>query len=128
MYKMVVMKKALLLLISIFLVSCTQNDDTLLIRIKNVSQFDYSDIVVNTSGGENNYGDLPSNGVSNYKAFDLAYRYAFIELKIDGATFTIQPIDYVGETPLNGGKYTYEVNAANSNEQYSRLSLNLVED
>ena len=123
------MKKFYFLLISILLVSCTQNDsDLLLLRIKNTSQFDYTDVVVNTSGGEHNYGTISSNQSSDYKAFDLAYRYAFVELKIDGSTYTIQPIDYVGETPLDNGKYTYEINATNSGDQYSRLTLTLEED
>ena len=126
---MVIMKKVYFLLISIFLVSCTHNDDdTLLLRIKNTSQFDYNDVVVNTSGGEHNYGKVNSNQASDYKAFDLAFRYAFVELKIDGNTYTIQPIDYVGETPLVNGKYTYEINASNSGDQYSRLTLTLAED
>jgi len=123
------MKKVYFLLISIFLISCTHNDDdTLLLRIKNTSQFDYTDIVVNTSGGEHNYGKVNSYQASDYKVFDLAFRYAFVELKIDGNTYTIQPIDYVGETPLDNGKYTYEINASNSGDQYSRLTLTLAED
>ena len=115
------MKKFYFLLISILLVSCTQNDsDLLLLRIKNTSQFDYTDVVVNTSGGEHNYGTISSNQSSDYNAF--------VELKIDGSTYTIQPIDYVGETPLDNGKYTYEINATNSGDQYSRLTLTLEED
>ena len=122
------MKKAAFLLLTIFLFSCSQNDNDTLIKIKNLSQFDYSDLIVNTSGGENSYGDVNSNQTSDYKVFDFAYRYAFIELKINGDTFTVQPIDYVGETPLKNGKYTYEINAANSGDQYSRLTLTLAED
>ena len=122
------MKKAAFLLLTIFLFSCSQNDNNTLIKIKNLSQFDYSDLIVNMSGGENSYGDVNSNQTSDYKVFDFAYRYAFIELKINGDTFTVQPIDYVGETPLKNGKYTYEINAANSGDQYSRLTLTLAED
>jgi len=123
------MKNVYFVLVSIFLVSCTQNDDDiLLLRIKNTSQFDYADVVVNTSGGEHIYGMVNSNQASDYKVFDLAYRYAFVELKIDGNTYTIQPIDYVGETPLDNGKYTYEINASNSGDQYSRLTLTLAEE
>jgi len=126
---MVIMRKVYFLLITIFLVSCTQNDDdTLLIRIKNTSQFNYTDVVVNTSGGEHNYSTVNANQASDYKVFDLAFRYTFVELKINGNTYTIQPIDYVGETPLDDGKYTYEINAANSGDQYSRLALTLTED
>ena len=62
-----------------------------------------------------------------YQTFDLAYRYAFVELEIDGKTYTLQPIDYVGETPLENGNYTYSIEAA-INERYNTLSLNLMYD
>ncbi len=81
------------LLISLFLLGCSNtNSDITLIRVKNISQFDFEDIIVNTSGGENNYGNVISNEVTEYKTFDFAYPYAFIELKIDNNTYTIQPI------------------------------------
>jgi len=126
------MKKVYFLLISIFILSCSQNDDTAekntLIRVKNVSQFEFKDVLVNTSGGEQNFGNIDINRDSDYKSFDFAYHYAFIELKIDGNTFTLQPIDYVGETKLDNGKYTYEVNATDNGSQYSRLTLTLIKD
>ncbi len=126
------MKKLYFLLISVFIFSCSQSDDVIeknvLIRVKNVSQFEFNNVLVNTSGTEQNFGNININQGSDYKSFDFAYRYAFIELKIDGNTYTLQPIDYVGETKLDNGKYTYEVNAANNGSQYSRLTLTLIED
>ena len=83
------MKKTVLI-ISVLLTffSCTSDDVTetgdILIRIENKSSSDFKNILVNTSGGENNYGDLNSNQFSDYKKFELAYRYAFVELSIDG--------------------------------------------
>ncbi len=116
-----------------FQFSCSGDDDVadsgdVQIRIKNVSQFDYTNIIVNTSGGENHYGGLSSQQTSDYGAFEFAYRYAFVELQIDAETFTIQPIDYVGETKLNPGAYTYEIGANDTTEQYGRLSIKLVAD
>jgi len=126
------MKRIYLLLISIFILGCSQSDDTvakdILIRVKNASQFEFNDVLVNTSGGEQNFGNININQDSDYKSFDFAYHYAFIELKIDGNTFTLQPIDYVGETKLDNGKYTYEINAADNGSQYSRLTLTLIKD
>ncbi len=114
------------------MLSCTQTDDTieknLLIRVKNISQFEFNNVLVNTNGGEQNFGNIDVNQNSDYKSFDFAYRYAFIEVVIDGNTFTIQPIDYVGETKLVNGRYTYEVNATNNGSQHSRLTLTLIED
>lgn len=71
------------------------------------------------------FGNLNSNLNSEYKTFDFAYRYAFVEFEIDGETFTLQPIDYVGETPLENGKYSYKINV-NPNSQFERVTLELV--
>ena len=128
------MKKSsviLSVLIAICLISCDESNrfaNEVQIRIKNTSTYDYTDIQVNTSGGQNAYNDLIAGAASAYKTFEFAYSYAFIELLIDGVTFTIQPIDYVGETKLATGQYTYEVGAADMGGQYDRLSLHLIED
>lgn len=118
------MKYVLSIVLALSLLACTSEDE-LLIRVKNTSAFEFTNIVVNTGGGEHQYGSLISGEASTYKSYKSAYNYAFIELQIEGETYTIQPIDYVGETQLSNGKYTYEVNAATSGEQYSRLSINL---
>jgi hypothetical protein len=104
----------LLLPVLIFLNACSKKDpsfDAVLIRIKNSGTFNYENVVVNTGGGENNYGSIPSGQFSEYKEFTSAYRYAYIRLEINGQTALLQPFDYVGETPLENGKYTYVVTA-----------------
>ncbi|WP_152558139.1 hypothetical protein [Altibacter lentus] len=98
------------------------------IRLANKSQYLYESIRVNTSTGSVSFGDLSAMQESAYKEFELAYRYAFIELEIGGVIFTIQPIDYGGETPLKNGKYTYEIRANDSQDRYGKLSLSLVRD
>ena len=103
-------------------------DSKVQIRLANVSSLDYKNIVVNTSTGNVNFEDLNAGQISDYKSFDLAYRYAFVELEINGETYTIQPIDYVGETPLENGKYTYQIDANESLEKFGKLSISLVED
>lgn len=122
------MKKTLILIISmVTLISCFNDDnnkaDLLNIRLSNISQFDFENIVVNTSTGNTDFENISSQQITNYKKFQTAYRYAFVELEIDGETFTLQPIDYVGETPLENGNYTYQIDVDNSN-----LSLTLIKD
>lgn len=127
------MKKIFILIFSIStLISCSGDDDNktskLNIRLSNVSQFDFQNIVVNTSTGNTSYEDIGSQQMTGYKSFQTAYRYAFVELQIDGETYTIQPIDYVGETPLKNGNYTYQIDANDSQERYHKLSLTLIEE
>lgn len=104
-----------LLPVLLFLNGCSPEDEAIRIRIKNSSAFNYENVYVNTSGGENNYGNLQSGQISEYKEFGSAYRYAYIRLEVNGQTAVIQPFDYVGETLLENGKYTYEVAADGTN-------------
>lgn len=122
------MKKNLILIISIVtLISCSKNEDNnpseLKIRLSNISQFDFENIVVNISTANTRFENINSQQKTNYKTFQTAYRYAFVELEIDGLKFTYQPIDYAGETPLENGNYTYQIDVNNSN-----LSLILIKD
>lgn len=127
------MKKILILLISIFtLLSCSKDDQNNLsglnIRISNVSKYDFQNIIVNTTTGDVNFDNLKAKQKSDYKVFLKAYRYAYIQLEIDGKTYKLVPIDYVGETLLENGNYTYQLDASDSNDQYSKLSLTLIKD
>lgn len=135
-YKSMAMKKIglfVLIALAVLAKSCSYNDDyieegTVQLRISNISAFDFKDIYVDTGGNDFYYGDLPSGTSSSYAQFDFAYRYAFIELTIDGEVYTVQPIDYVGEEKLESGLYTYRINALPTGNQYDRLSLELQED
>ena len=84
--------------------------------------------MVNTSSGNTNFENINSQETTNYKTFEMAYRYAFVELEIDGEKYTSQPIDYVGETPLENGNYTYEIDINDAQEQYKELTLTLIKE
>ncbi|MFL1010884.1 hypothetical protein [Flavisericum labens] len=120
------LKIFLSLFVTIFALQGCADDDLkntqALIRISNVSTFDYKNITVNSA----DYKNLNSGEKSEYKLFEKAYRYGFVELEINGEIYTIQPIDYVGESPLEKGKYTYQIDANDSTDQYGKLNLTLV--
>ena len=113
-----------------YFIACSPEDyeTSVRIRLKNSSTYTMTDILVNTSGGQQFYGDLEPNQKSVYKIFEFAYSYAFIELKIHNRTYTLQPIDYVWETVLQDGNYTYEIYANESGNQYDKLSIKLIQD
>jgi len=129
------MKKIFLLFVIGVLFSCSNdtNEDkpipqtsSVQIRIQNASSYKFENIIVNTFNKDTNFENLSSNQKSVFKSFDLAYGYAFVQLQISGKTYTYQPIDYVGETPLVNGNYTYKI-TVNSNP-YQELSLELIKD
>ena len=109
-----------------------EKEDTLetgqiLIRIENTSKFTYKDIKVKLDE-EREYENLSSGETSAYRPFSRAYRYAYVELKINGKRYVLQPIDYFGEEELKEGKYTYQITADNSSNEYGRLDLTFKED
>ena len=111
------------------LLGCSREESSIVdIRIRNVSSYDFENVVLDTEGGEGTFENIPSQQTSGYKTFAYAYRYAYVELQIDGVTLTLQPNDYVGEKKLDEGNYTYEIDAGFSDEQNGWLSLVLVKD
>jgi len=109
-----------------------EKEDTLetgqiLIRIENTSKFTYKDIKVKLDE-EREYENLSSGETSVYRPFSRAYRYAYVELKINGKRYVLQPIDYFGEEELKEGKYTYQITADDSSNEYGRLDLTFKED
>ncbi|MCU4156592.1 hypothetical protein J1N10_11445 [Carboxylicivirga sp. A043] len=127
------MKKILILVISIVaIISCSKDDNDktarVMIRLSNVSQYNFQNIIVNTSTGRVNFNNLTSGQKTPYKDFEKAYSYAFVELEINGKTYTIQPIDWDTESLSANRYYTYQIDANDSQNQYTRLSLSLIEE
>jgi hypothetical protein len=126
------MKNSLIILaLFTLLFSCTEAEidpSAVNIRLANTSNFDYKNIVINTTTGNVRFGDLNSGKSSEYKAFEMAYRYAYVELEINGNILKLQPFDYVGETPLENGKYTYEIYTDSPDQEYGSLSITLIKD
>ncbi len=120
-----------IILLAFTILSCSTDDEKVSevsIRVANESEYDFENVIVNSSSGTKDFENIDSQDSSPYQVFESAYRYAFVELLIDGETYTMQPIDYVGETPLEDGFYTYIINANDSQDQYGKLSLTLRND
>lgn len=94
------------------------------IRVANNSSFAFDRVDVVFPEDEVSYGAVPAHFASGYHTVETAYRYAYIEVEIDGEELRIQPIDYVGEEPLEPGRYTYALNVTVE----GHLTLELRED
>ena len=77
------------------------------IRVANRSTRDFDRVLVNFYDEPVEYGSIPSGTVSAYRVAKGAFRYAYVEVRMDTARLVLQPIDFVGETPLENGRYTY---------------------
>lgn len=122
-------KKLLLFIYLVILsyqIACTVKDDhELAIRIENTSIYDFTDVTVESGGDTHYYGSVSSKQSSDYQSFDFAYRYAFVELQIEGKTYRLQPTDYVGERKLDSGNYTYVLNLHDLDGKHGSLSISL---
>ncbi len=86
------------------------NDDTEVeIRVQNTSSFAIENLRISTGGGDFTYKSLEPGEFSDYKIYDYSYSYFFTSFSIDTNNFVQQPIDYVGESKIKNGKYTYRI-------------------
>ena len=87
-----------------------------LVRFRNVSAHDLVDFTYQSGGEALSFSVIPAGVVTDYREIDQSYRYGFVELHVDGQRFTLQPIDYVGETTLGAGSFTFRVDVDTSSE------------
>jgi len=90
------------------------------IRLKNDSDHDFENVKVIFPSREENFENLKKGEVTSYRSIKIAYKYAYIELFVENEKFVLQPIDYVGETPLGKGHFTYVLRI-----NFEERSLNL---
>lgn len=95
------------------------------IRVQNASAVVMQDVVVGfpevtTGGGDPvepgdaesgdvDYGTIDPGAATPYRTIGKAYRYTAVTVLVEGEEVELVPIDYVGEDPLDGGRYTYEL-------------------
>ena len=120
------MKKLLVIVFSaIFLISCTDRDDeveAVNIRVRNLSTWTFDRLQVGEP--DKVHEMVAPDAFTEYLEYEEAYRYAYLEILSGAETFVLQPIDFVGETPLPIGLYTYELDITEEGE----VLLNFVVD
>ncbi len=72
----------------------------------NNSTHDFADLTFDTF----EWGDLAAGEQTDFYAVDKAYDYTYVNFFVGDVEFTIQPIDFMGETPVEPGAYIYEIN------------------
>jgi len=88
-----------LLLLTLFALSSHATE----IRVRNDSKVDFKNVVV----GGKKYGDIKQGATTDYQTWKTAYSYSSVSLVANSKPMRIQPYDYVGESPLDDGHYTY---------------------
>ena len=124
------MKKLKWVWLAILLVSCTEGDkkQEVMIRVQNLSNYDYENVVVSSGGPEYLFGNIAAQETSDYILFENAYRYAYVKVEIEGEFLVLQPVDYVGESNLKSGNYTYQIGVTGSGNDPGSLTFVLRTD
>ena len=94
-----------------------------LLRVENRSQMDFTSVHVQFMDEPEYYGAVEAGALSDYRPFETAYRYGLVVAQTPDTTYRLQPIDYVGESPLGTGRYTYRLTVDDGH-----FGLTLVED
>jgi hypothetical protein len=82
-------------------------DEHVLIRACNDTGKDMSGLTYHEKFVE---GALPKKGCTPFRETQRAYSYTYAEFTLGKADkFVIQPIDYMGETPLAGGHWSFHI-------------------
>lgn len=113
------------------LAGCSKEEEPLssiFIRVANASKYDFDKTIINTTTGKVNFGKLNSGKKTEYRDFEVAYEYAYVELHMSGSTFVMAPRDYVGSEPLENGIYTYKIKVNACHRDYAEVNLELVKD
>lgn len=103
--------------------SACDKTNMVLIRVENGTGYDITEVFVSGPEDDHQYGDLKVGEKSDYKTYEEAYRYAFCTFNIDTSQFTIQPIDFVGESLLKPGKYAYRLTISDLNSPWASMEL-----
>jgi hypothetical protein len=127
---MPVMKKLVLVslisIIVLFLYACKKTENSpegpTDVRVKNLSDITFFQVIVNTSGGIDTLGNISPGGYSEYFRFDKAFPKAEISAKINGLSFSTGGVNYNGMTYIGQAKITYEVYISNSTNKTLSIS------
>lgn len=82
-------------------------DDTVEVRLENISRTRVDEVMLYLPDTTLTFLDLPPDSPTPYLEVRRAYRMATVQAVLGPDTARLQVIDFVGETPLARGKYSY---------------------
>lgn len=87
------------------------------VRLQNISDFTYTELFVDTSEGQNEYGTLVPGETSEYKWFKYAFNEAYIRCRIQGVLYKTDTVNFTALVPLPAGYVTYTIDADTANKK-----------
>ena len=92
------------------------SDDTR-IRLRNASAFELTAVTFAPGSPRLEFARIAAGETTAYVTVDNAYSYGYLDLLVGGEHRRLQPIDYMGESYIGDGQFTYviTVDAASRN-------------
>ncbi len=79
------------------------------VRIRNLSDVEFTNVIVETGKGEYNYGTIASRSDSEYHRFEISYNNIEVTATIDGMVYTNGEQDHTFDVYIGPDKVSYEV-------------------
>lgn len=79
------------------------------IRLRNASTFELTAVTFASGASEVKFARLGPSEVTAYAEVASAYRYGYLDVRVNGERRQLQPIDYVGENVIGSGRFTYVI-------------------
>ncbi len=98
------------------------------IRVRNLSEMIFSDVIVNTSDDIDTLGNIGPGDISDYYRFVKAYPKAEISAKINGVKFSTGSVDVTYMQFIGQDRITYEVNISSLDQKELKISNVITEE
>ena len=95
------------------------------IRLRNASSFELTAVTFAPGSERVEFARIGPNATTEYTTVDNAYSYGYFDALVAGTRRTIQPIDYVGESYIGEGNFTYQITI---DAQTKNPSMQLIKD
>ena len=92
-------------------------------RFRNATPFTLTDVSLSWPGGSMHVDALAPGASSAFERHDGAYSYGALAVTMNGTVRRLQPTDYVGESPLAAGLYTYVISTSTYSPDGIELQL-----
>jgi len=108
------MKKLFLLVLSIMVLSsCSKErltpEGPTDVRIRNLSDIDFTNVIVDNGREEMNYGSIAAKSVSDYQRLEISYNEIQVSATYDGMVYTNGEIDHTYHVYIGQDKVSYEI-------------------
>jgi len=95
------------------------------VRLRNASSFELTAVTFRPGQAELKFARIAPGAATGYVPVASAYRYGYLDALVDGERRVLQPIDYVGESVIGAGRFTYVITVDPTSRQ---PNVTLVED